>query len=195
GASGNNVEAPTSVPDAVSPTDDFYDSQSVETATADNIYVPKWGVTNGARVDNPALCHNLLDHITLPGYWAMLRNLSPAAFLDAFNINYAHHTFVQQRDAEIAALRTRLEKAECESVDVVSLCGRVSELETGAAVKGQEADTLGKQNAELLSKVSGLESERGELNRHCEHMRKEVVGEAKLREEFKSFQDAEACRF
>ncbi|GKC72571.1 hypothetical protein Tco_1118454 [Tanacetum coccineum] len=85
GASGNNVEAPTSVPDAVSPTDDFYDSQSVETATADNIYVPKWGVTNGARVDNPALCHNLLDHITLPGYWAMLRNLSPAAFLDAFN--------------------------------------------------------------------------------------------------------------
>ncbi|GJW59804.1 hypothetical protein Tco_0109139 [Tanacetum coccineum] len=84
-SSGPDDEASTSVPDTASPTDDFYDSQSVETDTADNIYVPEWGVTNGARVDNPALCRNLLDHITPPGYWAMLRNLSPAAFLDAFN--------------------------------------------------------------------------------------------------------------
>ncbi|GJY44916.1 hypothetical protein Tco_0433129 [Tanacetum coccineum] len=228
GALGNNVEASTSVPDAASPTDDFYDSQTVKTATVDNIYVLKWGVTNGARVDNTALCRNLLDHITPPGYWAMLRNLSPVAFLDGFNINSAQHTcmifelrlrheheimtrekfqkkftdncaVVQQRDAKNAALRTRLEKAEREAAEVVLLCGRVSELETGVAVKSQEVDILGKQNAELLSKVSALESERGELNRHviklggdCEYLRKEAVGEAKLREEFKSFQDVEA---
>ncbi|GKC06933.1 hypothetical protein Tco_0998543 [Tanacetum coccineum] len=41
GALGNNVEASTSTPDAASPTDDFYDSQTVETAIADNIYVPE----------------------------------------------------------------------------------------------------------------------------------------------------------
>ncbi|GJZ75124.1 hypothetical protein Tco_0639589 [Tanacetum coccineum] len=39
GTLGNNAEAFTSAPDAASPTDDFYDSQTVETATADNIYV------------------------------------------------------------------------------------------------------------------------------------------------------------
>ncbi|GJS13207.1 hypothetical protein Tco_0407679 [Tanacetum coccineum] len=228
GALGNNVEASTFPPDAASPTDDFYDSQTVETATADNIYVPEWGVTNGARVDNPALCRNLLDHITPPGYWALLRNLSPATFLDGFNINSAQHTcmvselrlryeheimtmekfqkkftntcaVVQQRDAEIAALGTRLEKAERDATEVVSLRGRVSELEAGVAVKSQEVDTLGTQNAELSSKVSALESERGELKRHVvklggdfERLRKEAIGEAKLREEFKSFQDAEA---
>ncbi|GKD34009.1 hypothetical protein Tco_1249518, partial [Tanacetum coccineum] len=224
----NNVEASTSAPDAASPTDDFYDSQTVETATADNIYVPEWGVTNGVRVDNPALCHNLLDHITPPGYWALLRNLSPATFLDGFNINSAQHTcmvselrlryeheimtrekfqkkftntcaVVQQRDAKIDALGTRLEKAKRDATEVVSLRGRVSELEARVAIKSQEVDTLGTQNAELSSKVSALESERGELKRHViklrgdfERLRKEAIGEAKLREEFKSFQDAEA---
>ncbi|GKC39815.1 hypothetical protein Tco_1052199 [Tanacetum coccineum] len=121
----------------------------------------------------------------------MLRNLSPAAFLDGFNINSAQHTcmlselrlryeheimtrekfqkkftdncaVLQQRDAEIVALKTRLEKAELEAAVVVSLHGRVSELETGVA------------------------SERGELNRHviklgsdCERLRKEAVGETR----------------
>ncbi|GJV89047.1 hypothetical protein Tco_1532985, partial [Tanacetum coccineum] len=72
---------------------------------------------------------------------------------------------LQQRDAKIVALKTRLEKAELEAAEVVSLC---------------------KQNAELLSKVSALESKRGELNRHviklgsdCERLRKEAVGETR----------------
>nr|GEU87087.1 hypothetical protein [Tanacetum cinerariifolium] len=140
GVPRDTAEASTSVPDAVSPFDNFYDSQTVNTATADNIYIPEWGVTNGARVDNPALCRNLLDHITPHAY------------------------------------RTRLERAKREAVEVGSLRGRVSKMEAEVAVKSQEVETLGKQNAELLSK-------------------KEVVGKAKLREEFKSFQDAEARCF
>nr|GEY96298.1 hypothetical protein [Tanacetum cinerariifolium] len=128
---------------------------TVKTSTADNIYVPEEGVTNGAR----------------------------------------------RRDVEITALKTRLERAEHEAVEAVSLHGRVSEMKAGAVIS-KEVETLGKQNAELLSKVFAIESEREELNRHviklgddCERLRKEVVGEAKLREEFKSFQDVEACRF
>nr|GEY14744.1 hypothetical protein [Tanacetum cinerariifolium] len=204
---------------------------TVDTSTADNIYVPEWGVPNGARVGNPALCRNLLDHITPPGYWATLRNLPLPTLLDGFNFNYSQHTcmfselrlwyeheimtrekfqkkftdtcaVVQQRDAKITVLRTRLEKAERKAVDVVSLCGRVSELEAGVAVKSQEVGTLGIQKVELLNKVSALESERGELKRHfiklrgdCECLRKEAVGEAKLREEFNSFHGAEARHF
>nr|GEY72199.1 hypothetical protein [Tanacetum cinerariifolium] len=168
---------------------------TVKTSTADNIYVPEEGVTNGARVDNLTFYRNLLDHITPPAYWAMLRNLSPAAFLDAFNIKSAQHTCM------VSELRLRLERAEHEAVEAVSLHGRVSEMKAGAVIS-KEVETLGKQNAELLSKVFAIESEREELNRHviklgddCERLRKEVVGEAKLREEFKSFQDVEACRF
>ncbi|GKB52180.1 hypothetical protein Tco_0902933, partial [Tanacetum coccineum] len=169
---------------------------TVEIATADNIYVPKCGATNGAQVDNLALYRNLLDHINPPAYGVVLRNLSPAAFLDAFNINSAQHTCM------VFELRLRLERAEREAAKVVLLRGRVSKMKAGVAVKSQEVETLGKQNAKVLSKVSVLESERGKLNRHviklggdCERLRKEVVGEAKLREEFRSFQDAEAHRF
>nr|GEX81888.1 hypothetical protein [Tanacetum cinerariifolium] len=80
-----------------------------------------------------------------------------------------------QRDAEITALKTRLERAEHEAVEVVSIRGHVYKMEAMVVVKSQEVETLGKQNAELLSK--------------------EVVGEAKLREDFKSFQDVEARHF
>ncbi|GKG04581.1 hypothetical protein Tco_0314968, partial [Tanacetum coccineum] len=170
-AFGNNVEASTSVPDADSPTGDFYDSQTVETATADNVYFPEWNVTNGAQVDNPALCRNFLDHVTPPGYWAVLRNQSAASFLDTFNINSSQHTcmvselhlryehevmtrekfqkkftdnyvVVQQREAKIVAIRARLEEAKREAAKVVALRGHVFELEVRVIVKSQEIDTL-----------------------------------------------------
>ncbi|GKA96854.1 hypothetical protein Tco_0818949 [Tanacetum coccineum] len=109
---------------------------------------------------------------------------------------------VRQRDAEITILKTKLEKAESEAVEVVVLYGHVSELEANAVARSREVDTLNKQNAELLGKVSTLESECGELNGHiirlgvdCESLQNEVAGEAKLTEDFKSFQDAKARRF
>nr|GEV99713.1 hypothetical protein [Tanacetum cinerariifolium] len=114
GASGNSTEASTSVHDADSPADDFFNSQTIETATAENIYVLKGNVTNGAR-----------------------------------------------HDAKIAALKTKLEKAEHEVAEVVALCCCVSELEAGVVAKSEEL----------------------------------LTGEDKLREEFKSFQNAKACRF
>ncbi|GKG45376.1 hypothetical protein Tco_0495454, partial [Tanacetum coccineum] len=41
---------------------------------------------------------------------------------------------VQQRNAEIAALRARLKEVERKAAEVVALCGRVSELEAGVIV-------------------------------------------------------------
>nr|GEW30727.1 hypothetical protein [Tanacetum cinerariifolium] len=90
------------------------------------------------------------------------------------------------RDAEIAALKTRLEKAEHEAADVFSLHDYVSKLEARMTIKSEEVNTLNKHNVELLSKVSALESERGELNKHviklggdCERLQKKAVGDAK----------------
>ncbi|GJU45101.1 hypothetical protein Tco_1202367 [Tanacetum coccineum] len=150
---GNNAETSTSAPDADSPIDEFFNSQTVDTATAKNVYVPEWN----------------------------------KKFTDSSMV-------VQQRDAEIATLKTKLEKAESEVVEVVVLYGHVSELEAEAMARSREVDTLNKQNAELLGKVSALESESGELNGHiirlgvdCESLQNEVAGEAKLREDFKSF--------
>nr|GEW53080.1 hypothetical protein [Tanacetum cinerariifolium] len=82
-------------------------------------------------------------------------------------------------NAKIAALKARLEEVEREAAEVVALHNRVSKLEARVIVKSQEVDTL---NTSLSW---------GDF----EHLRMEAVGEAKLREEFKSFQDFEARRF
>ncbi|GKD60354.1 hypothetical protein Tco_1297863 [Tanacetum coccineum] len=75
---------------------------------------------------------NLLDHVTLPRYWAMLYNQHDAGFLESFNINSAQH-----RDAKVAELKAKLEKSESEAVEVEELRKRASNLEAMVAVKGQ----------------------------------------------------------
>ncbi|GJY57712.1 hypothetical protein Tco_0457604 [Tanacetum coccineum] len=188
---GSNARTSASVPSDESPIDDFYKSQTVDFVTTQNVYVPEWNITNDARINNHALCRNLLDHITPPGYRAALRNQTDARFLDCFNINFAQHVcmafelrlryehktmsierfqkkftessaVIQQRDAEIVDLKARLERAEDEAAKNVELLGKVSALEL---VRG-----------ELDGKVSQLTAD-------CDGLWGEVVGEAKMQEE------------
>ncbi|GJT72756.1 hypothetical protein Tco_1032042 [Tanacetum coccineum] len=167
--------------------------------------------------DNPVTCRNLLDHITPPGYWALLRNQHDVGFLDSFNINSAQHVcmvselclryeheimtrekyekrftdsdaMVQQRDAKVVELKAKLEKSESEAAEVEELRKRVSDLEATVAMKVGEAASLTAQNAGLLEKVSALELERDGL-------KGQVLSESKMREEFVSHQDAVEQRF
>ncbi|GJY90309.1 hypothetical protein Tco_0505505 [Tanacetum coccineum] len=167
---------------------------TVDTAAAENVYVPEWNVTNGARVDSSSLCRNLLDHVTpLALAVSYIIQFLCIGSLGHFNINSAQHVCmvsklrlwyeheiiswdkfqkkftnssaaVQQRDTEIDVLKAKLEKAESEDAKVGVLCGRVSELEIGVVAISEEVDTLNKQNAELLGKVSARESEHEELS-------------------------------
>ncbi|GKB55609.1 hypothetical protein Tco_0911795 [Tanacetum coccineum] len=84
---------------------------------------------------------------------------------------------IQQRDAKIFVLKTKLEKANSEALGVVELHMRVSELEATAATKAEELASLSVQNAKLSGKVSGLESVRDglmgkvvELESECEYL-------------------------
>nr|GEZ95223.1 putative transposase (putative), gypsy type [Tanacetum cinerariifolium] len=169
-------------------------------------------VTNNARVDNPVTCRNLLDHVTPPGYLAMLRNQHDVGFLDSFNINSTHHVcmvfelrlryeneimmrekyekkftdsfaMVQQRDVEVAELKAKLEKSKSEDAEVKGLRQRVFDLEATFFVKVGEAASLTARNAGLLEKVSALKLKRDGL-------KSQVVVKAKMREEFVSYQDA-----
>ncbi|GJU65957.1 hypothetical protein Tco_1252216 [Tanacetum coccineum] len=194
------------------------------------IYVPHWNVTNGVQMDHPIIFHNFLDHLTPPGYWASLRNQSNARFLKCFNINSAQHTsmvselrlrfehkimsrekfekkftesaaIIQQRDAEIADLKVKLEKDEREVAEVIALRQHVSELEAAATAKASKVVALIKQNVELSGKVSALELVHGELDVKVSELtadynslRSKVMGETRMQEEFKSIQDAAAQR-
>nr|GEY46117.1 transposase (putative), gypsy type [Tanacetum cinerariifolium] len=104
--SGPEAGALSATPSQGSSTDDFYESQTIDSAFALNVYVPNWNVTNNARIDNPAICQNLLDHVTPPGYRAALHNQHDTAFLNAVNINSAQHATVAIKVGELANFHT-----------------------------------------------------------------------------------------
>ncbi|GKD91902.1 hypothetical protein Tco_1371739, partial [Tanacetum coccineum] len=160
--SENETRTLSTTPGQSSPVDDFYKSHTIDSATAQNIYAPNWGVTNDAWIENPAVCQNFLDHVTHPGYWADLHNQNDVGFLNSFNINSAQH--VCMRDVEITDLKAKLEKTEREATEVVMLRGHVSELEAGLAANSGEVVVLNGRNSELLGKVSSLESTHEELD-------------------------------
>ncbi|GKB83052.1 hypothetical protein Tco_0949947 [Tanacetum coccineum] len=169
---GNETGASSSALDDGSLVDDFYESQTIDSAIAHDIYVLNWDVTNNAHMDDPVMCKNFIDHVPPPGYWAYLCNRTDAEFLD--RLNSAQHVCMMSelrlRDAEIATLRSKLEKAKGEVADLVVLCKRVSGLE-------YVRDWLKDQ-------VLKLEIER-------EDLRDEIKGEAKMGEEFMSIRDTE----
>ncbi|GKC24237.1 hypothetical protein Tco_1026387, partial [Tanacetum coccineum] len=213
-ASGSGPKAGTlfATPSQGSSADDFYESQTSDSAAAQNIYVPNWNVINNDRLASPVTCQNFLDYVTPLAYWAALRNQYYDMFLDALNVNSAQHVcmvselrlryeheimirekfekkftesvvVVQQRDAEIVDLNVRLEKSEAETAKVAELRRRVSDLEATVAVKVGELANLRTESVSLSKRVSALELERDGL-------KDQVVGEGKMREEFLSQQDA-----
>nr|GEX94674.1 transposase (putative), gypsy type [Tanacetum cinerariifolium] len=67
-SSVHELEAETfsATPSQGSNANDLYESQTIDSAIALNVYVPNWNITINARIDNPVTCRNLLDHVTPP---------------------------------------------------------------------------------------------------------------------------------
>ncbi|GKE54468.1 hypothetical protein Tco_1489624 [Tanacetum coccineum] len=110
-------------------------------------------MTNSARMDDPIMCRNLVDYVPPPGYWASLCNLNDEEFLDRKFVDSSE--VIQQRDAEIVELKSKLGKAEDEAAGVVEVRKKVSELETTSAVRTKELASFSVQNAELSGQVEG----------------------------------------
>nr|GEV54508.1 hypothetical protein [Tanacetum cinerariifolium] len=178
---GPEARVLSATPSQDSFTDYFYECQTIDSATAQNVYIPNWNVVNNDRSASLVTCRNLLDHVTPLGYWAALRNLHDATFLDVVNVNLAQH--VCMRDAKIVDLNTRLEKSEADVAEVIEFCKCVSDLEATITVKVDELANLRTENVSLVEKVSALELE-------CDGLKNQVVGEGKMREEFSLKQDA-----
>ncbi|GJV07787.1 hypothetical protein Tco_1345443 [Tanacetum coccineum] len=181
-----------------SPADDFFDSQTINTATSQEIHVPHWDVTNDTWLDDPVMCRNMIDHVSPPSFRASLNNHHDTDFLDLLNSS----KIVQHRDAEIVALKAKVREAESAVVEVNGLHRRISELEAVAVAKSEEVAGLSVQNAELLGRVSGLElvcdglkGQVTKLEADCESLHSKVAGEARLRVKFASISDTETWRF
>ncbi|GJT92815.1 hypothetical protein Tco_1081660 [Tanacetum coccineum] len=165
--------------------------QSGQAKSGSGSVVPAAGDATSSSV-TPTLERSLEDDI---------RDNGDAGFLDAFNINSTQHICMayelRLRYEHEIITKEKFERKFTDSVLIVQQ--RDAEI---ADLKSEEVVDLNGKNSELLGKVSSLESTHGELSAQvaklmtdCEVLRSEVTGEAKLREEFKSFQDVEARRF
>ncbi|GKA86886.1 hypothetical protein Tco_0808597 [Tanacetum coccineum] len=139
--------------DTDSPIDDFFDSQTVDTVTAENVYVSEWS--------------------------AALHNQSNADFLDSFNVNFAQHHDVEiaalkiklekskSEATEVVVLRSRVSELEAgavarsEEVDTLNkqndeLLGKVSALESGRGELNKHIIRLGADCERLLNEVANV---------------------------------------
>ncbi|GKC87815.1 hypothetical protein Tco_1148464, partial [Tanacetum coccineum] len=109
-----------------------------------SIYQPGWGVTNNCRLDTPAVCQDVVDHIVPPGYFSELRHLPQDDFLSRYNINLAQQVAtgsqLRLREKHIKNLKALLEAeadmkkaAEAKNVELVKelegLCVQFSDLQ------------------------------------------------------------------
>ncbi|GKD31448.1 hypothetical protein Tco_1242226, partial [Tanacetum coccineum] len=112
----DNARTSTSVPGEGSHVDEIYQSQTIDSAIAQDVYVPEWNITNDAR------------HICMVSQ-LRLRYEHEIMSKERFQKKFTESSAVfQQKDAEIVALKAKLDTAEKEFN--VELLGKVSTLES-----------------------------------------------------------------
>ncbi|GJY79484.1 hypothetical protein Tco_0485285 [Tanacetum coccineum] len=182
--SGPEAGALSATPSQDSSADDFYESQTIDSAAAQNIYVPN---RNDAMFLDTVNV-NSAQHVCMVSE-LRLRYEYEITIREKFEKKFTNSVVVvQQRDAEIADLNARLEKSEAEAAEVADLRKRVCDLEAMVTVKVGELANLHTKNVGLAEKVFALELERDGL-------KDQVVVEDTIREEFLSQQDAAEQRF
>ncbi|GJS28777.1 hypothetical protein Tco_0489397 [Tanacetum coccineum] len=184
--SGPEAGALSATPSQGSSADDFYESQTIDSASALNVYAALRNQHDAAFLDVVNI--NSAQHVCMVSELRLHYEheiMTSEKFKKKFTDSVA---VVQQRDAEIAILKAWLEKSEAEAAKVIELRKYVSDLEVTVAIKVGELANLHTKNVGLVERVSALESERDSL-------KNQVVGEGKMREEFVSQQDATKRRF
>nr|GEW18655.1 hypothetical protein [Tanacetum cinerariifolium] len=78
--------------EAESSADNYYVTQEMDTETLQQIYVPKWNVINNFALDDPKVCHNMIDQLAPSGLFSQLRDMDYNQLFAEFDVGAAHQT-------------------------------------------------------------------------------------------------------
>ncbi|GKB35036.1 hypothetical protein Tco_0879978 [Tanacetum coccineum] len=133
--------------------DTFYVSQEMDSETLQQIYVPKWNVTNDSTLDDPEVCRSMIDWLAPPSFFSQHRGMDYDQLFAEFNVEAARQTCLSAKvkDDEIASLKSQLSLKEAEAIQAIRLCSQVS-------VKG-ELNSLRERNTALEAEKSVLEGQ------------------------------------
>nr|GEU74384.1 hypothetical protein [Tanacetum cinerariifolium] len=120
-----------------------------------SIYQLGWGVTNNCRLDTPAACQDMVDHIVPPGHFLELRHLPNDEFLNHYNITLARQVAledpgqgknIKNLEALLEAEGDMKETAEAKNVELVkeleSLHVQFSNLQVSNHLLSEQLSTL-----------------------------------------------------
>ncbi|GJV81230.1 hypothetical protein Tco_1517100 [Tanacetum coccineum] len=133
---------------------------------AKDIYIPNWDVTNDFRMDDPVICQNFFngnaaEHECMVSE-LRLRYEPEIEMKEQFKKKFVESAkSIQQRDAEVANLKSKLEKAKGRAIEVIrlreSVCedlrgeikGEARMREEFMALQDAKAQCIEKQNMKL----------------------------------------------
>ncbi|GJT19045.1 hypothetical protein Tco_0877751, partial [Tanacetum coccineum] len=104
------------------------------------VYVPQWSVTNGSRLDDGRVCHEMLDEIAPPKFFASIHKMERDQLFTEFNVGAARQVSLS------AEIRIR---AEYNIKEKSKLRAVFEEKDILLKAKGEEVDSL---KAQLLVK-------------------------------------------
>ncbi|GJR84405.1 hypothetical protein Tco_0155190 [Tanacetum coccineum] len=157
--------------------------RNVDSKTLHQTYIPKWNVTNDSALDEPNICHGIIDHLAPPTLFSQLRSMDYEQLFIEFNVGAARQTclssevrlrlehelrgrkkfegkcamqadWLKERDAEITCLKAQLSLKEAEAAEAIHLRGQIATVEATKAARSNELDGLKEQNAALEGRVT-----------------------------------------
>ncbi|GJZ70323.1 hypothetical protein Tco_0633873 [Tanacetum coccineum] len=137
----HEAETSSAAPGEASPVGDFYESQTIDSAKAKDVYITTWDITNDFKLNDAVVYRNFIHHILPPEGGGRPRK--------GYGVEIGDLVWKAGSDAQ-----------SCLGSVVVS------QLEAATTARVEELVGLGAKNTELIGQVSGLKTLRDELKSH-----------------------------
>ncbi|GKC23013.1 hypothetical protein Tco_1025163, partial [Tanacetum coccineum] len=154
------------------------------------VYVPQWSVTNGSRLDDGRVCHEMLDEFAPPKFFASIRGMEHGQLFTEFNVGAARQIYLsvevrmhaeynikekgrlryvvdeqtkllKVRDGEIKNLKAQLLLKEAEAAEAIRLRAEAFKFE--AIEKSLEDEVREQEAADLDAMGTFIKSQNDNL--------------------------------
>ncbi|GKC40749.1 hypothetical protein Tco_1053133 [Tanacetum coccineum] len=135
--------------------DSFFVSQDVDSETLQQIYIPKWNVTNDSSLDDLDVCRDVIDHLAPPALFSQLHSMDYEQLFAEFNVGT---TRLSCLGCEVRLWLEHELRVISESAKAICLRGQVVVVKAAEVARASELNGLKEQNVFLEGQVTALES-------------------------------------
>ncbi|GJT83300.1 hypothetical protein Tco_1057642 [Tanacetum coccineum] len=150
------------------------------------VYVPQWSLTNGSRLDDGRVCHEMVDEFAPPKFFASVHGMEHDQLFTEFNVGAARQMslsvevrmraeynvkdkrrlksvvekqdeLLKAMDGEIEDLKAQLLFKEIKAAEATHLCAQTSNLEAVEKSLRDEVNALKERNAILENEKNALD--------------------------------------